>query len=382
MFRHENDDKPIRKRMTPGAAWSVFWERVLNTAPNKDSGKVREAGQNSELWIPMDPIRTTLDTDVFDASKIIQEPTWSAEALEVGFRAFNDAVMEGAEQVRASGLFDQELWETIRGKGTTIETVVMKGQLNAYPIGRVSALEAWEKFGQGIPIGQIPIMMAKSKYGKEEALWRVGAGKDCGMAILVSDDRSLRKQWIDAVTTGLDAHWPGMIVGAVLSENVWEPVKNLDHNREILPILGESAKKAMADFRSGKGYPGKRILIADMGRVGRANPSLVGEVTAAAREGKESGNVGVIATMSVGDYVAWQRAPERFWNRALLGAGVFAGGFTDMDAAEMTARAFSRTNNPEMARKLMGLEDTRVAMLAGVREEDMVEGWILGKRGE
>lgn len=378
MPENEKRYKPISYRMSLKAGLKDFVDRVINRAPATGSGRVRDGADDKMTGgIPIDWSQKTIDWDTFNPEDPIANSGWSDEALSIGFRAFNEVVIEGAAKARE--IFDVEIWEAIRGD-QTLETVVMHGKLNDYPIERVSAQEVWEKNGHKIPPGEIPIMMAKDKYGKEEALWRVGAGKGCGMAILVSDDSLLRKQWISAVTTGLDAHWPGTIAGAVLSENVWEPVQNLDHNRVILPIHGESAKKALAKFRSGKGYPGKRILIADMGRVGRVNPSLVGEIVAAAREGKESGDVGVIATMSVGDYEGWNRSLHRHWNRALVGAGVFTGGYLDMDTAERTARAFSRGSNPEMAEILMGLGNTRIAMLAGVRVDQIVEGWILGNK--
>lgn len=362
--------------MSPWAAAKALVGRFINRAPEPSTGTVRVDGDDKTLGVSTEWAESTVDwTDLISPPV---ESGWTTEELDMGNIAFRAVVTETADQVRNSGIFDGEIWEAIHG-GESIEAAVVHGRLTEkYPHWRVSTTEAWEKFGSKIPVGEIPIMMAREGYGQYDALWRIGAGEGCGMAILVSDDATLRAQWLEAVGAGLDAHWPGMIMGVVLSDKVAKSTLDSNRNRGLLPVKGEGAARALHDFRLGKGYPEKRILIADLGRVGRKNTSLVGQIVAAAKEGKKSGNVGVVATMSVADYVAWQKSTNKYWSSALDQAGLVVGGLTDMDAAEQVARAYSGDKNPALAARLMGLDQTKVAMLAGV--DRVIEGWILCKR--
>ena len=368
---------PISLRMSFSAGLKDLFRRIKNEAPTTDSGKVRTDGDATFWGISTEPLEKTTDWTVESPTSAVVNPGWSEEQLNVGFEAFHLAVEEGVVWARKT--FDQEIYQAVYGN-VPLEVTIMHGKLKEKPWGRVSANEVWEKYGSKLKTGEIPLLMQKEGYGSYESMLTVGAGKECGMVGLVSDDRDLRRQWFANISVGLDKHWSETLVGAVFSKNVHDPWKNLDNNRGILPIEGVGAIKSLEEFRLGSEYPSKRILIAgDLGYVGRVNPKLVGQIVAAGREGYKSGDVGVVAMMGVSDYEAWQRSAHRYWSRALSGAAVVTGGFFDYDSAERVARAFSkpygRSNNPDMARALMGLEKTAVAAL--MSPDQFVEGWLL-----
>lgn len=341
----------------------------------RDPDAVR-AGQLAFMGVPLEVFGRTMDTynlqTNLESSSMMQ---WG-EAMKADSEIFRSTV----RKIKAN--MDHQIWNHYY-PGLKPEQVVhglynTGGGIKSLPAWwRVKSEDVWEmRRDEPIP-GEVPVGMSTSRdYGKLKSRVSCGAWVGNKPTILVTDDRDVTDQWAQSYAVAL-ANQTEETLGLVITMT-----GNSDWNGSVMI---ESAGGAdTGDYLDSciigaDGYKNKRVvLVENLSQVVEANPSLTGKLVEAAILGEAKGEVGLMMTVKVPEFLAMGKSPNR-GIRSLLGmSDIVTGGFTDniipMEVAKVCASR-ARMGSADLGELLLKVEDKQLASITDGTAEII---WQLG----
>lgn len=352
------------------------WRRFSNPVVLKNRGFKREKGAESFWGIPLHPFLSTFDNLQLKEEGPIQ---WWSHVEEI-FKFYDDQLRAAGDMVRNQS-YDPEIWKAIY-QDSSPENIIQqhygKGGLNALKtVHRVRPGELWRKHEGVLRDDEAPVMMIADGYGTPDSRISIGAWPGNTPLVIITDEL-MQKVLFDTSFVESLGHHPNNKLGFRITPGkkgeVWD-----DNNLSTM-----SAKDPVASERLGliadrdPDYRESQLIeVCELDKVATENPNLFRQICGLATLGRTRGGVGIAATMSPADVIAWSESGSNLQKDFLNGARFVIGSVLD----SVTATLLGKTLAPRVDMKPEDLAEkmlyTGGSQVAFVDDKVFEIGWLI-----
>ncbi len=377
MWKPEKGDRPINLNGSLKFRVREFFSRVANPVANERRGFKRTEGDESFWGLPLHPFLRTLD--VVQTQDEGPMNWWSNLAEMMDF--YNKALDQAGEMVKNTP-YDEEIWVARYGKDSPKRVIAKHGNDGGIKalktVHRIRPGELWRANESKLRHDEVPVLMLVHDYGNISSRVSFGAWEGNTPLVLISDE-PMQHVLFDTSFVEATGHHPkeklGFRITPGKNKEVWAHgnLSTMSAQDPVTPIrLHEIGAEK-------EGYRNHQIIeVCDLARVVDQNPHLMHQISQLSKLGHERGGVGMAATMTPADVIAWSErgthSQKEFLNIARFVVG------TVLDS--VTATQLGKTLAPrvwqepeELAEKLLYTGGSQVAF---VDDGIFSLGWLIG----
>lgn len=349
-------------------------ERIRNRVP---PGAVR--GDNESFFgIPFHALfGKTLDTWQDSGNEPVE---WWSHVEEI-FEFYNEQLKEAGNMVRNQN-YDYEIWQAIYQKAEPEEIVQKhygKGGINALKTThRIRPGELWRKHEAVLRDDEAPVMMLVDGYGTPESRISMGAWQGNTPLVLITDELMQGALFDTSFVESLNHH-PDEKLGFRITpgkkSEVWDE-NNLSTMSARDPVASE--RLGLIADRHPDYRRSQLIEVCEIAKVANESPNLFRQICGLATLGKTRGGVGIAATMSPAEAIAWSEKGTKLQKEFLNQARFVVGTVLDADTATHLGKTLAprvEMTPEDLAEKLLFAGGSQVVFV----DDGVVEmGWLIG----